>query len=267
MTMRKLWLTAALAMAMAPGSGARAQQIFEGTWKIDLNKVQFSAKPDVYLLQGGMYSCKTCAPPYSVKADGADHPVPGHPYYDTVAVQVVDAHTIKETDKKGGKAVATSTTTISSDGKTMTTMFTDASDTNGGPPVTGKASARRVAAGPAGSHAVSGSWQMAKVDDISENALLWAYMVENDTIMMTSKTGQFYTARVDGTEAPVHGDPGVTSVVLKMIGKNTLVETDKRDGKVVSVMTFVVAPDGKTAKATVEDKLAGRTTTFDAEKQ
>ena len=84
---------------------------------------------------------------------------------------------------------------------------------------------------------------------------------------MTSQTGQSYTAKLNGTDAPMKGDPGVTSVSVKMIGKNTLEETDKRDGKVISVFKMTVAADGKTAKAVAEDKLQDRTTEFAVVKQ
>src|SRR3984957_11998582 len=77
-----------------------AQSAFDGTWKIDMNKAEFPKKPDVYLLQNGMYECNTCAPPVKVKADGQDQPVTGHPYYDTAAVTVISDHEIEETDKK-----------------------------------------------------------------------------------------------------------------------------------------------------------------------
>ena len=63
------------------------------------------------------------------------------------------------------------------------------------------------------------------------------------------------------------GDPGVTSVSVKMRGKDTLEETDKRDGKVISVFKLTIAADGKTAKAVSEDKLQNRTTEFAVLKQ
>ena len=122
-----------------------------------MNKVDLPKKPDVYVLQNGMYACKTCVPPYNIKADGTDQPVSGHPYVDSIAIKVVSDHEIQETDKKGGKVVGTSTSTVSADGKTIAFTFKDSSDTNGGPPITGKGEAMRVAAGPAGSHAISGS--------------------------------------------------------------------------------------------------------------
>ena len=264
--MKRLSFFVALGALLIPTLAA-AQSVFDGTWKIDMSKVDFSKKPDVFVLQNGMYSCKTCVPAYEIKADGSDQPVSGHPYFDTVAIKVVDDRSIEETDKKGGKVVGTSTSTVSTAGNTMMFTFSDSSNTNGGPPVTGQGEATRVAKGPAGSNAISGSWRTTKIEGLSDNAIIWSYKVSGDEITMTSQTGQSYTAKLDGTDAPMKGDPGVSSVSVKMIGKNTLEETDKREGKVVSVFKVTVAADGKTAKAVAEDKLANRTTEFAVTKQ
>lgn len=264
--MKKLLLVTALASLLMPVVAA-AQSALDGTWKIDMNKVDFPKKPDVFLLQNGTYECKTCTPPYSIKADGTDQAVSGHPYVDSIAIEVVNDHEIKETDKKNGKVVGTSTTTVSSDGNTVTFEFSDASNTNGGPPVTGKGEATLVAKGPPGSHAVSGSWRTTKMESLSDNATTWTYKITGDEITMTNPTGQTYTAKLDGTEAPMKGDPGTTSVQVKLIGKNTLEETDKRDGKVLGVFKITVAPDGKTAKASYADTRQNRTTNFDATKE
>ena len=264
--MKKWFLLFALAALLIP-TLAMAQSVFNGTWKMDMNKVDFPKKPDEYLLQSGMYECKTCAPPYKIKADGSDQPVTGHPYFDSVAIKVVNDHEIEETDKKAGKVVTTSASTVSADGKTMTSTFSDSSNTNGGPPVTGKAEATRVAKGPADSNAISGSWRTTKVEGLSDNATVWTYKVSGDEITMTNPTGQSYTAKLNGGDAPMKGDPGVSSVSVKMIGKDTLEETDKRDGKVIGVFKMTVASDGKTAKASYDDKLHATKTDFEATKQ
>ena len=65
-------------------------------------------------------------------------------------------------------------------------------------------------------------------------------------------------AKLGGPDAPMSGDPGVTSVSVKMVGKDTLQETDKRNGKVIGVFTMTVAENGKTAKGTFDDKLQNR---------
>jgi hypothetical protein len=261
---RALWLVL-LMLLVAPLSGM-AQSSFDGTWKVDVNKAQFPQKPDVYVLQDGMYHCKTCVPPIDVKADGQDQKVTGHPYYDTISIKVVDDRTVEETEKKGGKVVATSKTTVSPEGTTATVEFSDETASNGGP-VTGRAEIMRVAKGPAGSQAISGSWRTKKVEDISDNGLMFTYKVEGDTLSMSSPTGQSYTAKLDGTDAPFKGDPGTTSVSVKRLSKDTLEETDKRDGKVISVARITVAPDGKTMSVAVTDKLHGTSSHFVAEKQ
>jgi hypothetical protein len=245
---------------------AKAQDAFDGTWKIDMSTAEFPKKPDVFLLQDGMWHCKTCAPPIDIKADGQDQPVTGHPYYDTASITVVDDHTIRETDKKNGKVVTTSTATVSPDGNTITFEFSDSSATNAAP-VTGKAQETRVAKGPPGSHAVSGSWRVAKVENLSENALSFTYKVEGDTLTMTNPTGQSYTAKLDGTDAPYKGDPGTTSVSVKRLVKNMIEERDKRNGKVIGIARMTISPDGKTMTISVEDKLHGTTSHFVAEKQ
>lgn len=264
--MKKLFFVITVAGLLMPVLAA-AQSAFNGTWKTDMNKVDFSKKPDVFVLQGGMYTCKTCIPPYTVKADGTDQPISGHPYVDSVAITVVSDHEIKETDKKDGKVVGTATTTISSDGNTATTEFSDSSNTNGGPPVTGKAEAVRVAKGPAGSNAISGSWRTTKIEGISDNATSVTYKVDGDDLTMTNPTGQSYTAKLNGTEAPMKGDPGVSSVKVKMIGKDTFEETDLRDGKVVGVFKMTVSDGSSVAHASFTDSRNNRTTTFEMTKQ
>jgi hypothetical protein len=260
--MQKYFFSVALGALLTMPMLAAAQNAFDGTWKLDTNKVEPSKKPVVFLLQSGMYECKTCTPPYKVKADGTDQPVSGNPYYDTVAIKVVSDHEVEETDKKDGKVVSTMTSTVSPDGSTLTTEGSDSSNTNGGPPVTFKGQATRVAKGPVGSNAISGSWRLGKIESLSDNAIVWTYKVSGDEITMTNPTGQSYTAKLNGTDAPMKGDPGTTSVSVQMKGKGTLEETDKRDGKVIGVWRMTVAADGKTAKGSYFDKLRNATDDF-----
>ena len=258
--MKKLLLFGLL-IALVVSVPAIAQNAFDGMWKFNLNDAQFPKKPDVFVLQDGMYHCKTCVPPIDVKADGQDQPVEGHPYFDSVNIKVVDDRTIEEVDKKNGKTVATGKTTVSQDGKTANFEFTDSSNTNGDP-VSGKGTITQVAKGPAGSHAVSGSWVTSKLDTLSDNGLLVTF-----SLSMTNPTGQSYVAKLDGTDAPYKGDPGITSVSVKCMGENTIEETDKRDGKVISVARMTVGSDGKIITLKVEDKLRGSNSQFTATKQ
>ena len=259
-----LWFVLLLAL-LTPGL-AMAQSVFDGTWKVDMKTAQFPTKPDVYLLQNGMYHCKTCVPAIAIKADGQDQKVTGHPYFDTMSIKLVDDRTIEQTDKRNGKTVATSKTWVSPDGSKMMFEFTDNSATNSDP-VTGKGEAMRVAKGPEGSHAISGSWRTSKMDTMSDNGLIFTYKVASDALTMTTPTGQSYTAKLDGTEAPYSGDPGTTSVSVKKLDMNKMEETDKRDGKVISVARMTLSADGKSMTIAVDDKLHGTTMQFTALKQ
>ena len=251
---KRIWLVLAVALLMP--AMAMAQSAVDGTWKADMSTAKFPEKPDEYLRKDGMYHCKTCAPPIDVKADGQDQKISGYPYYDTVNIKVVDDRTIEEVDKKNGKIVANSKTWVSPDGNMLMFEFSDSSATSGAP-VTGKGNEVRVSKGPAGSHAISGSWRMGKMDTLSENALVITYKTMGDTLTMTNPTGQGYTAKMDGTEAPYKGDPGTSSVMVKKTGANSFEETDTRDGKVISVAHMTVSANGKTMKIVADDKLHG----------
>ena len=262
--MKKLFFAGLLALLFVPVV-AMAQSPFDGTWKIDMNSVQWPAKPEVLLLQNGMYECKTCDPPIKVKADGTDQKVAGIPYLDTLSVKVIDDHSAEETAKKDGKVVETLKRSVSSDGDTSTVNWTYSGNPSGGPQ-TGTDTAKRVAKAPAGANLISGSWRTEKVD-MSANAATWTFKTNGNELTSTDSTGTSYTAKLDGTDAPYKGDPGITSVSVKMLGKDTLEETFKRDGKVVSIHKATVAADGKTIKLIEDDKLQGTTTKSVAQKQ
>jgi hypothetical protein len=86
-----------------------------------------------------------------------------------VAIKIVDDCAVEEIDKKDGKTVVTSKMVASSDGKTATFEFTDSSATNADQ-VTGKGEQMRVAKAPAGSHAISDSWQTSKLENSQTTA-------------------------------------------------------------------------------------------------
>jgi hypothetical protein len=44
---------------------------------VDVSRIVATTEPDVFLLQNGLFQCKTCAPTASVKADSVDHNVAG----------------------------------------------------------------------------------------------------------------------------------------------------------------------------------------------
>lgn len=235
----------------------------EGTWKADLATAQFEDQPDVYLLKDGQYNCSTCNPPLTAAADGKFHPVADRPYYDSMAVTVVDERTVKFERKKGDRDIGGSTWTLSADGKTLNSEFVDKSAAT---PVTGKGTSTRVAAGPAGAHGVSGSWKANKLDSMSDEGLTFSYDVEGDTLKNRSGDGTSYEAKIGGPDAPVQGDISGLVVAVTKPSDNSYVETYKRAGKVVGIATVTIGDDGKMS-AVYENKVQGSTTRWTASKQ
>jgi len=148
----------------------------------------------------------------------------------------------------------------------LTANWTYNGNPDGGP-VTGKDILKRVEKGPAGASLLSGSWRDEKTEDIPESALTFTFKMSGDDVSYSTPTGQSYTAKLGGGEAPYKGDPGITSVSVKKINDHTIEETDMRDGKPISVGRITVSPDGKKMTVDVSDKLHGTTSKFVADKQ
>jgi|SRR5215469_953042 len=248
----------------APVLGS-AQGPFDGTWKLDSDLTQSTVHYD-YVLQDGTFHCTTCDQPTAVKADGLDQRVAGNPCYDTVSVRVVDDHTTEETDKKNGKTVGTQRMTVAADGNTATAEWTESCNAKGDV-VSGKDIMARLSPGPHGSHAISGSWKIAKRISRSENALVITLKLTPDTFSFSDPAGVGYVARLDGTETPFKGDLSGTIVSVKRIDERTIEQTDKRDGKVLGVTRFVLSADGTTLAVSQEDTAKGTVRKFILNKQ
>ena len=243
--MKKNIAVVSIVFALMPAICA-AQGIFDGTWKTEVSSIDFPAKPSVYVFKDGMYECKTCATPVRVKADGKDQKIEDNPHADTLSVKIIDANNVEMVSKKSGKIVARSKYAISTDKNSMLHEYANHSAANA-EIVKGTTSYARVAYDKTGANQMSGSWKAIKADKLSDNGLLVTYKSEGATMSMSAPTGESYTAKTDGVDAPFKGDPGTTTVAVKT-RKNTLEETFKRDGKTIGMIRMEVDTSGKKAK-------------------
>jgi hypothetical protein len=262
--MRTFVATGVLCAAILPAQAVAASP-FDGTWKEDIASAKISQVPDVFALKDGMFTCKSCAPSYTVKADGSDQPVSGNPYWDTVSVNASDDHNVVLTEKKNGKTNETITFKVAADGKTIDVELAGTSEN--GASFSGTGGLKRVAIGSKGSGPISGSWMRTGMTNASDSLVTTTYKVDGDMLTMTDPTGDSYTAKMDGTEAPAKGNPGVTTVTVKKMGPHTMLETDMRDGKVVATTKSTVARDGTSMTVVDSNKLTHRVTTYTANKQ
>jgi len=250
-------------LLLAPAA-AFAASAFDGTWKARLDSIKVTGKPDAFVIANGSWSCASCDPPVDkLPADGAWHKLAGHAYFDEMMVRVVDAHTVETSQKQGGKLMGVNTMTVSADGNTVAGKFTSYSGTQ---PATGSYTEKRVAAGPTGAHALSGSWLQDQLSNANDATTVVQYAMTPEQFSMQAN-GQSYQAKFDGKQYPVTGDPGNTQVVLKKINARTVHETDYRQGKVVDEIDMVAAGDGKSILMTDKDLAHGQTTTLVFDKQ
>jgi hypothetical protein len=238
-----------------------AQTRFDGTWEMKMNTLQFSGPPEAYLVDHGMYRCLSCVPRVDVETDGVDHKVIGHPY-DTLAVRVVDSRSVKFSMKKAGKLTFECTETVSPDGQTMTEEFTNTSEAE---TVTGKAGFNRVGKGPTGAHALSGKWTMQTVKNATRAGTLTTYQSTENGLRI-SDGSQSYEAKFDGKDYPVDKD-GHSTVTLKLIDEYTIEETDKQDGKVMTIARMTISRDGKLMTVESSDTQRGGKMTYTAAKR
>lgn len=252
--MKRLIVLLLLAPAISFG-----QSPFDGTW---LFTAQLPTEPAVYLLAKGMFRCSGCLPNMEIEADGNDHKVTGAPYWDTVNLQTVDAHTVVFIAKKAGKTMFTEVDAVSPDGATLTQLVKDTTEAE---TVTLETRNRRIAKAPPGSHAVSGSWRAYRTNR-SRNGSITHYKCTSNGFSAESPLGEKFNAKFDGKDYPVEDDPGHTVVSARRLSPNDVVLTSKRNGKVVAIKQMSVTPGGKSIHVVFKNEAGEVTSIFDLQK-
>lgn len=159
----------------------------------------------------------------------------------------------------GGKVFILEKVTVSSDGKMRTeeTLYQAGKE-----PQQLKATYIRVASGPAGSHAISGTWRLQ--ESVAPAAITCK---SSPNGLMMSVFGESYDVKVDGKDYPVKGSNTARTVSLKKVNDRSIDLTIKRDRKIVAVNHMTVSVDGKTLTVKVETTAENRTRSFTFTKQ
>jgi len=240
----------AIVGAVTVASSVFARSPFDGTWRPDPQRPDPGRPSDVIQLKQGEYECQSCKPPYRVKADGIAHPVTDNPRFDSLSVEVVDDYRIIRIAKLDGSTVVESRAEVSSDGQTLTER--QILSIAGPRPVDLTSHLSRVAPGPAASHRISGSWHLLETD-LTNHDEDTVYLVSDGFLTMSDRMGRSFRAKLDGTDAPYHGDSQFTSVSVKQIDDQTIEETDRNAGRAVNIARWTIDPDGKTMHVRFDD--------------
>lgn len=236
----------------------------DGTWLVDISSAQLSAKPKMRNLAGGVYRCSSCAPAFTVPADGKFHAIKGDPYGTEVSVKPIDASSVAFEYQAKGKPTGSSVGTVSADGKSMT--WSSKSMEDNGTVTSSEGSDVRIAPAPKGAHAISGSWRNGKVTAMDAKALTVSFKDDGKMFHSMSPTGNSYDAPIGGKPVPIAGDTTGTLVSVRRAGPTTYMTSNWLNGKQMSATTIRVL-NPKEISFSVEDKRTGRVTRYSAAKQ
>ncbi len=251
-----LSLAAAACLALVTTS-VRARSPFDGRWVADLD-TQSGLATDMYLVRDGHYACSSCEPPRSYAADGKPHPVAGDPETTSESVTITGRRSIV-THIIGPPLDRVTTMTVAPDDRTASYVSVDHR-----PGITAALRteylARRTAAAPAGAHAVSGTWQGVRYVQVPELVRTTTLRLNGNRFSYSTPLGTSYTAHLGGGDVPVRTmqGAGITASV-RLTGKRRIEEKVKRDGQLVEVRTFTLAPNGRSMEIATRDPAQGAT--------
>jgi len=245
-----------IAAALASSAPAGAVSPVSGTWVAELGSQQ-GLPSDRYVVKDGIYSCESCQPRRRYPADGRPHAVAGAPGT-SESVAIVDGAAIS-TRIVQPDLDRTTRMRVARDGRTATYVSIDRRRGISGPLRT-EYLARRVAPGPTGSHAVSGTWQGVRYVSVPVRLRTTILTERGDALSYWSGSGYSYTARYGGPFVPIEGpyDGGI-SVSVRKDGPYRVVETRRRGSRDVQVRTYAVAPDGRRMEMATTDLATGTT--------
>lgn len=255
--MTKPYLLTAMACCLSVQASAQANSPFDGVWVADLD-TQSGLASDVYLVKDGNYSCATCEPPRSYRADGKPHPVPGDPDVISESVSITGPRTIV-THIVGPPLDRTTTMTVAADDQTATYVSLD--HRPGIPGVLRTVYlARRTAPALTGTHPVSGTWQGVRYVEVPPEVRTTVLRITGDRFSYSTPLGSSFTAHIGSGFVPLtsEGNAG-TTVSVRRPGQRQIEERMMQGGQVVAIRTFTIAPDGRTLEIATTDPSRGTT--------
>jgi hypothetical protein len=251
--MRAVIFAMALALLAA---GAQAASPFDGRWVDDLKTQMGQAGFDKYLLANGLYKCESCSPPRSYPPDGRMRPVPGDSSVisESVAVAGPRAIVIRTVSQQMTRETRM---TVSPDDKMATYVSMDTWPRRAKRLRT-EYLAKRIASGPAGAHAVSGSWQGVAYVQVPEEYRSVELKEAHGRFTRSNFRHGHYTARIGGPAVPITGDGrNLYKAAVRAPNARTRVETILLGDKPLVERTYTVSADGKSMVTTVRDPSGG----------
>jgi hypothetical protein len=217
---------------------------YAGRWKLNVAKSDFGETTATYAKAGSDEMQFTMAgQSYKFRVDGKDYP---SIFGRTSAWKQIDSNTWETVTKQDGTLIATDTTKLSADGKTMTVH------SKGPKPAGGTFEQTTVYERVSGGPGLEGKWKT-KNFQTSAPTVLELTPSGSDGLMV--KIPDFKIAadlKFDGKDYPATGPgmpPGLT-LAIKKTGPRSFDLIEKQNGKPLFNLSFAVSADGKTLTET-----------------
>jgi hypothetical protein len=102
-----------------------------------------------------------------------------------------------------------------------------------------------------------GSWTLVTAQsslDPADKLSITALPDGTEHVVMSGETHLDFTAKADGHDAPVPGNPGFNQIVLHRINKKQVEVTEKKDGAVVATLRSKLSTDGNELAITTSSR-------------
>ena len=226
-------------MTMAVLTGCRPSKAWNGQWYLDEAKSSIPGPTFVIsVIRAGMYRLDAGTLIYSFACDGEKYPTTPNRYISCTQKNPSVIDSISTVD---GSVVETAHWKLSADGTSLSITKTSA-----GPPGTAMRSTENVFARTGKSIGFAGGWKNLKPSGGHRTLLL---ALRDDTLHLVHlETGQYADIRLDGSDAPVHGEsvPLGTTIALKPSGSHEFLTQQKVQGRIVNEGSLKLAGDGQT---------------------
>lgn len=238
--MKKLLLACAL-FSLTSLCAIAADNPFTGTWKLDLAKSHFTGDTFTYTktASGMMHYSDGSANNFDFGIDGKEYPtLDGR----TTTWTHDGDHAWKSVTKFNGKVLGTAHRELSSDGKTLTVVYTGTRPD--GSPVKEELIYTRVT----GTSGLAGKWRNTKYNQDEPDTIVISFSAPDTIRWEIPAYKETITGKTDGSDLPIIGpnDPKTLTVSIKMDSPHKLSYTVKREGKPINYGIDTISADGKT---------------------
>lgn len=243
---------------------AAAKSPFDGTWALDSFSAHvFRTRYDITLADG-MFACNWCRPAWRIPADGRFHPVAGQRGYDEASVQIIDGQSAVFRRKRGGREVYAATDTVAANGRHLAFSWVE----RDGEIIIETGSGLWVRRGhrTAAAHPVTGQWRELWTKANTPRTGSFTITLDGTRLHMQLSPDQHFTATLGGPAARIEGDKRGTMVSVRRRGPQSLVQTERVNGTIVSV-TRSTLRDRLTMDIVVEDHASNSLSRYTAHKQ